>query len=96
MKIKNAEIEKMALENRGARERVEALEKQVGILDLKLKLSDEATAQLSIKLKSIDTKGKKYSDKIKELEENDETKNLLDTRLPDDLKRLLDESIQTN
>ena len=96
MKIKNAEIEKMALENRGARERVEALEKQVGILDRKLKLSDEATAQLSIKLKSIDTKGKKYSDKIKELEENDETKNLLDTRLPDDLKRLLDESIQTN
>lgn len=96
MKIKNAEIEKMALENRGARERVEALEKQVGILDRKLKLSDEATAQLSIKLKSIDTKGKKYSDKIKELEQNDETKNLLDTRLPDDLKRLLDESIQTN
>lgn len=90
------EIEKMALENRGARERVEALEKQVGILDRKLKLSDEATAQLSIKLKSIDTKGKKYSDKIKELEENDETKNLLDTRIPDDLKRLLDESIQTN
>ena len=90
------EIEKMALENRVARERVTALEKQVGILDLKLKLSDEATAQLSIKLKSIDTKGKKYSDKIKELEENDETKNLLDTRLPDDLKRLLDESIQTN
>ena len=96
MKIKNAEIEKMALENRGARERVTALEKHVGILDLKLKLSDEAAAQLSIKLKSIDTKGKKYSDKIKELEENDETKNLLGTRLPDDLKRLLDESIQTN
>lgn len=96
MKIKNAEIEKMALENRGARERVEALEKQVGILDRKIRLSDEATAQLSIKLKSIDTKGKKYSDKIKELEQNDETKNLLDTRLPDDLKRLLDESIQTN
>lgn len=96
MKIKNAEIEKMALENKGARERVEALEKQVGILDRKIRLSDEATAQLSIKLKSIDTKGKKYSDKIKELEQNDETKNLLDTRLPDDLKRLLDESIQTN
>ena len=90
------EIEKMTLENREARERVTALEKQVGILDLKLKLSDEAAEQLSIKLKSIDTKGKKYSDKIKELEENDETKNLLDTRLPDDLKRLLDESIQTN
>lgn len=96
MKIKNAEMEKMALENKGARERVEALEKQVGILDRKIRLSDEATAQLSIKLKSIDTKGKKYSDKIKELEQNDETKNLLDTRLPDDLKRLLDESIQTN
>lgn len=86
----------MTLENLGARERVTALEKQVGILDRKLKLSDEAAAQLTIKLKSIDTKGKKYSDKIKELEENDETKNLLDTRLPDDLKRLLDESIQTN
>ena len=96
MKIKNVEIEKMALENQGARERVEALEKQVGILDRKLKLSDEAAAKLSIKLKSIDNKGKKYSDKIKELEQNDETKNLLDTRLPDDLKRLLDESIQTN
>ena len=96
MKIKNAEIEKMALENKGSRERVEALEKQVGMLDLKIRLSDEATAQLSIKLKSIDNKGKKYSDKIKELEQNDETKNLLDTRLPDDLKRLLDESIQTN
>lgn len=96
VKIKNAQIEAMTLENLGARERVTALEKQIGALERQVKISDEAAVALAEKVKSIDKQKNKYSDKIKELEKDDETKNLLSTRLPDDLKRLLDESIQTN
>ena len=96
VKIKNAQIETMALENLGARERVTALEKQISALERQVKISDEAAVALAEKVKSIDKQKNKYSDKIKELEKDDETKNLLSTRLPDDLKRLLDESIQTN
>lgn len=86
----------MTLENLGARERVVALEKQISALERQVKISDEAAVALSEKVKSIDKQKKRYSDKIKELEKDDETKNILDTKLPDDLRRLLDESLQTN
>lgn len=96
VKIKNAQIETMTLENLGARERVVALEKQISALERQVKISDEAAVALAEKVKSIDKQKNKYSDKIKELEKDDKTKNMLDTKLPDDLRRLLDESLQTN
>lgn len=96
VKIKNAQIETMTLENLGARERVVALEKQISALERQVKISDEAAVALAEKVKSIDKQKNKYSDKIKELEKDDKTKNILDTKLPDDLRRLLDESLQTN
>ena len=96
VKIKDAQIETVTLENLWVRERVAALEKQIGALERQVKISDEAAVALAEKVKSIDKQKNKYSDKIKELEKDDETKNLLSTRLPDDLKRLLDESIQTD
>lgn len=86
----------MTIENVGARERVAALEKQLSLMERQVKLSNESQLSLSNKVKQIELQKNKYSDKIKELEQDDNTKNLLDTRLPDDLKRLLDESIQTN
>ena len=86
----------MTIENLGARERVAALEKQIGLMEKQVKLSNASRASLSNKVKQIESLKNKYSDKIKEIEKDDKTKNLLDTRLPDDLKRLLDESIQTD
>ena len=86
----------MTIENLGARERVAALEKQVGLMEKQVKLSNASRASLSNKVKQIESQKNKYSDKIKEIEKDDKTKNLLDTRLPDDLRRLLDESIQTD
>lgn len=86
----------MTIENLGARERVAALEKQLGLMEKQAKLSNASQASLSNKVKQIESQKNKYSDKIKEIEKDDKTKNLLDTRLPDDLRRLLDESIQTN
>lgn len=86
----------MTIENLGARERVAALEKQLSLMERQAKLANESQLSLSNKVKKIESQKNKYSDKIKELEQDDNTKNLLDTRLPDDLKRLLDESIQTN
>ena len=86
----------MTIENLGARERVAALEKQIGLMEKQVKLSNASRVSLSNKVKQIESQNNKYSDKIKEIEKDDKTKNLLDTRLPDDLKRLLDESIQTD
>ena len=86
----------MTIENLGARERVAALEKQVGLMEKQVKLSNASRVSLSNKVKQIESQKNKYSDKIKEIEKDDKTKNLLDTRLPDDLRRLLDESIQTD
>lgn len=94
MKLKNAQLEVMTIENLGARERVAALEKQIGLMEKQVKLSNASRISLSNKVKQIESQKNKYSDKIKEIEKDDKTKNLLDTRLPDDLKRLLDESIQ--
>ena len=95
VKLKNAQLEVMTIENLGARERV-ALEKQIGLMEKQVKLSNASRVSLSNKVKQIESQKNKYSDKIKEIEKDDKTKNLLDTRLPDDLKRLLDESIQTD
>ena len=96
MKLKNAQIDIMTIENVGARERVAALEKQLSLMERQVKLSNESQLSLSNRVKQIELQKNKYSDKIKELEQDDNAKNLLDTRLPDDLKRLLNESIQTN
>lgn len=96
MKLKNAQIDIMTIENIGARERVAALEKQLSLMERQVKLSNESQLSLSNKVKRIESQKNKYSDKIKEIEKDEKTKNLLDARLPDDLKRLLDESIQTD
>lgn len=85
----------MTVENIGSRERVVALEKQLDLLERQKELSDEASVKLSEKLKTLENKKKNYTQGIKELDKNVKTKDLLDTRLPDDLRRLLNDAINS-
>lgn len=56
---------------------------------------NEANVKLSEKVKSLDGKKKKYTEAVKEIESDAQTKELLDTKLTDDLKRLLDSAIDS-
>lgn len=86
----------MRAENTGIKQRVESLESQLSLMELQAKASNESQISLSNKISKIESQKDSYSNKAKELEKDEKTKNLLDTRLPDDLKRLLDEAIQTD
>lgn len=67
----------------------------IATLRKQMEAVDEANKELSTQVKSLDSKKKKYSEQVKEIESDAQTKELLDTRLTDDLKRLLDSAINT-
>lgn len=60
-----------------------------------MEATNEANTKLSEQVKSLDGKKKKYTEAAKEIESDAQTKKLLDTKLTDDLKRLLDSAVNT-
>lgn len=71
------------------------LDKSLAIVQTQVKAADEAYKALNIKLSSLDKNKSNYTKEVKEIRDaNENTRKLLDTRLPDDLKRLLNEAVQ--
>lgn len=66
------------------------LEQQVELLSKHIKEADNATERLSAKLKELENKKSKYKEELKELGlQNENVQDLLNTRIPDDLQRVL-------
>lgn len=94
LKKKDLEISALTLRIEDSTHKVEELQDTVGGLKLNIKESAESYHRLSKKVGSLSSKESDYSQNIKKVEENVETKKLLDTPLPDDLRRLLNESVR--
>jgi DNA repair ATPase RecN len=76
-------IESLAAENKKTKELID--------------LTNQSFEEFNDKLSKIDKSATNFNPKVSKLkEENEDAKKLLDTRLPDDLKRLLDEAINYN
>lgn len=66
------------------------LEKQVNLLSKHIKEADDATYRLTAQLKELESKKSKYKEELKELGlQNENVQDLLNTRIPDDLQRVL-------
>lgn len=93
IELKTAEISKLQQEQEAANLQITSLSKDIKDAVFRIKEADASFKRLSDKLKELDGKKSAYPEKIKELKDaNEETKNLLDTRLTNDLRRLLNEA----
>lgn len=76
--------------------KVDRLNDQLEIVSKATKEADASWLRLEDKIKNLEKNKKIYPEKVQGLKnENAEIKALLDTRLPDDLKRLLNESVKS-
>lgn len=93
IELKTAEISKLQQEQEAANLKITSLNKDIKDAVFRIKEADASFKRLSDKLEKLDNKKSVYPEKIKELKDaNEETKNLLDTRLTNDLRRLLNEA----
>lgn len=93
---KNLELKNVELINKQVNDKLLELQADVEILQRTTEAANTTTKELNAKVSELEKKKSNYTDKVKELGNKDENvKNFLDTKLPDDLKRLLNESIPT-
>ena len=91
---KNLELKNVELINRQVNDKLLELQADVEFLQKTTEAANTTTKELNAKVSELEKKKSNYTDKVKELGNKDENvKNFLDTKLPDDLKRLLNESI---
>lgn len=91
---KTKEIASLSEKQIETQKKVDSLNKQIGIVSDSIKQADASWESLNKKIQSLEKNKKNYTEKVQEIKnENDEVKAFLDTRIPNDLKRLLDESI---
>ena len=95
LEVKNVEIAALTEKQAQTAEKVDKLNAQLEVFSRATKEADASWARLEDKIKTLEKNKKVYPNKVQEIKnENAEIKALLDTRLPDDLKRLLNESIK--
>ena len=94
LKRKDLEISNLTLQVEQSSKNVDRLQNVVGGLERNIKESSESYVRLSQRVSALSKKEMDYSQNIKKVEENVEIKKLLDTPLPDDLRRVLDESVK--
>lgn len=93
---KNLELKNVELINKQVNDKLLELQADVEFLQRTTEAAKTTTKELNAKVSELEKKKSNYTDKVKELGNKDENvKNFLDTKLPDDLKRLLNESIPT-
>lgn len=74
-------------------EKLKRIESQLETIETSIVEARESWRRLNIKIDEIDKRTGNYKPQVEKVKsENVEVKNLLDTKLPDDFKRLLNES----
>ena len=93
-----AKVAELALEqakNKVQEEKIAKLSETVEYLNTFTSQTNASTKTLSLRVAELEKSKVTFTQKIVEMKgRDDELKELLDTKLPDDLKRLLDESIR--
>ena len=94
LEIKEKDLALITEKHERPQKDVENLNKQILILQRSLKEADTAQKQLDAKIKDLDNKKSSYDKDVKEIKDaNEKTRNLLNTKLPDDFKRLLNDAV---
>lgn len=94
---KNTEIAALTEKQDQTEKKVERINEQLEIVTRATKEADASWLRLEDKIKTLEKNKKIYPEKVQEIKnENAEIKALFDTRLPDNLKRLLHQSVQIN
>lgn len=74
-------------------EKLKRIESQLETIETSIVEARESWRRLNVKIDEIDKRTGNYKPQVEKVKsENVEIKNLLDTKLPDDFKRLLNES----
>lgn len=95
IKQKNLEILVLQEKQDNLQNSVIQLKDTIVVAKTQMDATDKAYKALSEKLANLDKNKEHYTNKVKEIrDENEDARKLLDTRLPDDLKRLLNEAVQ--
>lgn len=95
LKLEQARLEKVVSEYESQKREIDKLNKSIETLHKHSEAVDTATRNINTKINELEKKNKSYNTKVEELgRKDDDVKKVLDTKLPDDLKRLLDESIK--
>ena len=89
---KDSEIALLIQQQKESEEQTERLRDSLDILERSMRESNHSYERLSGKLNKLQGGVNKYTEDIKKVD-NAEVQTLLNTRLPDDLRRVLDESI---
>lgn len=97
--LDNRALQIVSLEEkqRDALEKIDALTNKLKQTNSAIEEANESWKRLEGRIAKIDSASGQYHQKLEDLKnENEQTKNLLDTRLPDDIKRLLMEATGTS
>lgn len=95
LETKNRQIEEMQTEQDELNTRVKNLSKAVLLAQTQIRATEDSHKALSARIAQLDKNKSNYTKEVKEIRDaNEDTRKLLDTRLPDDLKRLLNEAVQ--
>lgn len=92
--LKNVEIVAIKQEQQTTQERLEKVSGQLSHLSLQIELANNSYTALKVKLDAIDKDKIKYTEEVRKIRDASEsTKEFLDRKLPDDLKRVLNDAI---
>ena len=95
LETKVAELALEQAKNKIQEQKIAKLSETVAYLEKHSNQVNESTRVLNMRLIELEKSRVSFTQKIVEMKgTNDEIKELLDTKLPDDLKRLLDEAIR--
>lgn len=94
IEVKNKEIVVIQEKEKNTKEALERISTQLSRLHDQIELANQSYNNLTKKLDVIDKKKNNYTEEVRKIKDASEsTKQFLDTKLPADVKRLLNDAI---
>lgn len=94
IEVKNKEIVAIQEKQKNTQEALDRISNQLSSLQDQIELADRSYKDLIKKLDVIDKKKNNYTEEVRKIKDASEsTKQFLDTKLPADVKRLLNDAI---
>lgn len=94
IEAKNSEVIAIQEKQKNTQESLDRISKQLSSLTDQIELANQSYKDLTKKLEVIDKKKNNYTEEVRKIKDASEgTKQFLDTKLPADVKRLLDDAI---
>ena len=94
IEVKNKEIVAIQEKEKNTKETLDRISTQLSGLQDQIELANQSYKDLTKKLDVIDKKKNNYTEEVRKIKDASETtKQFLDTKLPADVKRLLNDAI---